>query len=62
MKHLCAAMHGEKICFFHAVESIDFTTTVWSNQMFDKGEVTTKIYSQYEDVLDGYQWRIQDFP
>ena len=33
MKHLCAVMHGEKICFFHAVESIDFTTTVWSNDM-----------------------------
>ena len=31
MKHICAVMHGEKICFFHAVESIDFTTTVWSN-------------------------------
>ena len=28
----CALMHGEKICFFHAVESIDFTTTVWSNE------------------------------
>ena len=32
MKHICAAMHGEKICFFHAVECIDFTTTVWSNK------------------------------
>ena len=28
----CAVMHGEKICFFHAVESIDVTTTVWSNE------------------------------
>ena len=32
MKHICAAMHGEKFCFFHAVECIDFTTTVWSNE------------------------------
>ena len=28
----CAVMHGKKICFFHAVEIIDFTTTVWSNK------------------------------
>ena len=30
---VCAIMHGENICFFHAVESIDFTTTVWSNNI-----------------------------
>ena len=51
----CAVMHGEKICFFHAVESRDFTTTMWSNNLlfcyhtplkiFKKKPSTNKIFS-----------------